>query len=112
MFQFGQIINILQVAAFLGVVATGQTLVVLIGGIDLSVAGMVTMANIVSTSIMAGQAGNTLIAMIVCLLMAAALGLVKWSDDHCDTRYPAGSDSGDELDSSRCRDCGLDFLFL
>jgi ribose transport system permease protein len=77
MFQFGQIINILQVAAFLGVVATGQTLVVLTGGIDLSVAGVVTMANIVSTSIMAGQAGNTLIAMIVCLLIAAAVGLVN-----------------------------------
>jgi ribose transport system permease protein len=77
MFQFGQVINILQVAAFLGVVATGQTLVVLTGGIDLSVAGVVTMANIVSTSIMAGQAGNTLIAIIVCLLIAAAVGLVN-----------------------------------
>jgi len=77
MFQFGQVINILQVAAFLGVVATGQTLVVLTGGIDLSVAGVVTMANIVSTSIMAGQVGNTLMAMIVCLLIAAAVGLVN-----------------------------------
>lgn len=77
MFQFGQVINILQVAAFLGVVATGQTLVVLTGGIDLSVAGVVTMANIVSTSIMAGQAGNTLIAIIECLLIAAAVGLVN-----------------------------------
>jgi ribose transport system permease protein len=77
MFQFGQIINILQVAAFLGVVATGQTLAVLSGGIDLSVAGVVTMANILSTSIMAGHAGNALIAMTVCLLVSAVVGLVN-----------------------------------
>jgi ribose/xylose/arabinose/galactoside ABC-type transport system permease subunit len=57
MFQVGQVLNILQVAAFLGVVATGQTLALLTGGIDLSVAGMVTMANIVSTSVMAGRDG-------------------------------------------------------
>jgi ribose transport system permease protein len=77
MFRYGQIINILQVAAFLGVVATGQTLAVLTGGIDLSVAGVVTMANILSTSIMAGRAGNALIAMTVCLLVSAVVGTVN-----------------------------------
>src|ERR1700693_4837624 len=35
MFQFSQAINICQVAAFLGVVATGQTIALLTGGIDL-----------------------------------------------------------------------------
>ena len=34
----------LRVAAFLGIVAAGQTLVILMGGIDLSVAAVVTMA--------------------------------------------------------------------
>jgi ribose/xylose/arabinose/galactoside ABC-type transport system permease subunit len=77
MFQFGQIINILQVAAFLGVVATGQTLAVLSGGIDLSVAGVVTMANILSTSIMAGHAGNAWIAITACLLVSAVVGMVN-----------------------------------
>jgi ribose transport system permease protein len=77
MFQFSQAINIFQVAAFLGVVATGQTIALLTGGIDLSVAGVVTMANIVSTSLMAGQPRNTLSAVIVCLLLAAAVGLVN-----------------------------------
>ncbi|HTI02171.1 MAG TPA: hypothetical protein VL752_14575, partial [Acidisoma sp.] len=42
-----QILNILQVTAFLGLVATGQTMALLTGGIDLSVAGVVTMTNIV-----------------------------------------------------------------
>jgi ribose transport system permease protein len=77
MFQFSQAINIFQVAAFLGVVATGQTIALLTGGIDLSVAGVVTMANIVSTGLMGGRPGNTLPAVIVCLLLAAAVGLVN-----------------------------------
>ena len=54
--QLGQVLNILQVAAFLGVIATGQTLVVLTGGIDLSQAGVVTLTNIVAASMMAGSA--------------------------------------------------------
>ena len=77
MFQVGQVLNILQVAAFLGVVATGQTLALLTGGIDLSIAGMVTMANIVSTSIMAGRDGNMLMGIVVCVLLAASVGLIN-----------------------------------
>ena len=77
MFQFSQAINICQVAAFLGVVATGQTIALLTGGIDLSVAGVVTMANIVSTSLMGGRPGNILPAVIVCLLLAAVVGFVN-----------------------------------
>lgn len=77
MFQFGQIINILQIAAFLGVIATGQTLALLTGGIDLSVAGMVTMANIVSTSVMAGRPGNTFPGIAVCIALAAVVGLIN-----------------------------------
>ena len=45
MFQVSQVLNILQIAAFLGIVAIGQTLALLVGGIDLSVAGVVTMSN-------------------------------------------------------------------
>ncbi len=77
MFQFSQAINICQVAAFLGVVATGQTIALLTGGIDLSVAGVVTMANIVSTSLMGGRPGYILAAVTVCLLLAAIVGLVN-----------------------------------
>jgi ribose transport system permease protein len=77
MFQVGQVLNILQVAAFLGVVATGQTLALLTGGIDLSIAGMVTMANIVSTSVMAGRDGNMLMGIVVCVLLAASVGLIN-----------------------------------
>jgi ribose transport system permease protein len=77
MFQVGQVLNILQVAAFLGVIAIGQTLTLLAGGIDLSVAGVVTMANIVSTSIMAGRAETMPQGIVTCLLLAAVVGLIN-----------------------------------
>lgn len=77
MFQVSQILNILQVAAFLGVIATGQTLALLTGGIDLSVAGMVTMANIVSTSVMAGRDGNMGAAVATCIVLAVTVGLIN-----------------------------------
>lgn len=77
MFQFSQVLNVLQVAAFLGVLATGQTLALLIGGIDLSQAGMVTLVNIVSTSLMLGVDANIAEAVLVSLAIAALIGLVN-----------------------------------
>ena len=75
MFQGSQVLNILQVAAFVGVIACGQTLVLLIGGIDLSQAGTVTLVNIVSTSIMMGSDASVASAVFACLLLALAIGL-------------------------------------
>ncbi len=37
--------NIFQVTAFLGVTAIGQTIYLMVGGIDLSIGGMVTLTN-------------------------------------------------------------------
>jgi ribose/xylose/arabinose/galactoside ABC-type transport system permease subunit len=72
-----QILNILQVTAFLGLVATGQTLALLTGGIDLSVAGVVTMTNIVATSVMLGQNGRIAAAVVCCLGLGILVGLVN-----------------------------------
>ncbi|HMN87033.1 MAG TPA: ABC transporter permease, partial [Bauldia sp.] len=77
MFQVSQILNVLQVAAFLGVLATGQTLALLIGGIDLSQAGVVTLVNILSTSLMLGADANILVAVLVSLAVAALVGLLN-----------------------------------
>ena len=77
MFQVSQVLNIFQVAAFLGVIATGQTLTLLTGGIDLSVAGVVTMSNIVATSVMGGRDSNLLPGIIICLFLAAGVGLIN-----------------------------------
>jgi ribose transport system permease protein len=77
MFQLSQVLNILQVAAFLGVLATGQTLALLVGGIDLSQAGMVTLVNILSTSIMLGADSRTPVAILACIALAALVGLLN-----------------------------------
>jgi len=76
-FQLSQVLNILQVAAFLGVLATGQTLALLVGGIDLSQAGMVTLVNILSTSIMLGADSRTPLAILACIALAALIGLLN-----------------------------------
>ena len=75
MFQTSQVMNILQVAAFVGVIACGQTLVLLIGGIDLSQAGTVTLINIVATSMIMGSDANVALAVATCLALALAIGL-------------------------------------
>lgn len=77
MFQVGQVLNILQVSAFLGVIATGETLAILVGGIDLSQAGVVTLTNIVAASLMLGQDANIPLAVAACLALAAAIGLAN-----------------------------------
>ena len=79
MFQVSQALNILQIAAFLGIVAIGQTLALLAGGIDLSVAGVVTMSNIVVTSLMIGRSDTLVPALLISLLLAAAVGLINGS---------------------------------
>lgn len=77
MFQTSQLFNILQVAAFLGTIAIGQTIALLVGGIDLSVAGVVTMTNIVVARLMAGQTDRMLYAVGMCLLLAIGVGLAN-----------------------------------
>ncbi|MBV9674345.1 MAG: ABC transporter permease [Verrucomicrobia bacterium] len=77
MLQLSQAINILQISAFLGIVATGQTLALLVGGIDLSVAGVVTMSNIVSTSVMAGLPQNLWIGVFMSLSLAGMVGVIN-----------------------------------
>ncbi len=77
MFQWSQVLNILQVASFLGVIALGQTIVVLTGGIDLSQAGVVTLTNIVATSLMLGQNDQIAYAVMVCIAISLIAGFVN-----------------------------------
>ncbi|MBE3574470.1 MAG: ABC transporter permease [Firmicutes bacterium] len=68
---------ILGLASFLGLVAVGQTLVILLGGIDLSVSSTVTLAGVMSAAIAAGANGRTLDAVAAALLAGVAIGLVN-----------------------------------
>ena len=70
----GNLLDLLRQAAPLGLVAIGQTIALLIGGIDLSVAAVITLTNVVAASMMVS--GNTTIplAVVTVLAIAAVIG--------------------------------------
>lgn len=69
--------NILRQSVFLGTVALGQTLVILSGGIDLSVGSVVKLSVLVSAIIMNGDSNNILLAVMVTVALGAGVGLVN-----------------------------------
>ena len=68
---------ILTVASFVGLVAAGQTFVVLIGGIDLSVPWVLNAAAILLVTSSLGEDGRAIYALLLTLGMGAAAGLVN-----------------------------------
>lgn len=71
--------NIVRLAVFLGVIAAGQTLVIISGkeGIDLSSGAIVTMTAILTYVIVKGNDGLVLPALAVALLVGALIGLLN-----------------------------------
>jgi ribose transport system permease protein len=66
---------LLQTAAFLGIVALGQTLVIIMGGIDLSVSGVVALAAVVCAQVT--SSAGPVAGIIAALLASAAVGLAN-----------------------------------
>jgi len=71
----GQLSAILTLAAFLGIVSIGQTLVILVFGIDLSVGAIITLTNLVTAAYIDGSNARTLTAVPLTLAIGAAVGL-------------------------------------
>ncbi|AQZ62316.1 Ribose ABC transport system, permease protein RbsC (TC 3.A.1.2.1) [[Actinomadura] parvosata subsp. kistnae] len=71
------IVGIQQRSAALGIVAIGQTLAILAGSLDLSVAYLISLTSLVAAEIMAGQDGNILPAVAAVLAVSALVGLVN-----------------------------------
>lgn len=69
--------NISRQASTLGIVVLGQTLVILTGGIDLSVGSIVTITNVFAVSYMKGQDENFFTAVLVCAGIGLAAGAVN-----------------------------------
>ncbi len=71
--------NILRLAVFLGVIAAGQTLVIISGGegIDLSSGSVVTLTAILTYVIVNGADERVLPALLVSLLVGALIGLIN-----------------------------------
>jgi ribose transport system permease protein len=74
-----QATNILRLSVFLGVIAAGQTLVIISGfeGIDLSSGSIVTLTAILTYGIVKGADDKVLLAILVSLLVGALVGLLN-----------------------------------
>jgi ribose transport system permease protein len=66
---------ILQTAAFLGIIAVGQTLVVMMSGIDLSVSGVVALSAVVCAQV-TGSSGGTA-GILAALAISVTVGVVN-----------------------------------
>lgn len=66
---------ILRQASQLGLVAIGQTLVMLVAGLDLSVTGVLVLTSVIVAQVSAGEDGRILPAVAVALLLGALIGL-------------------------------------
>ena len=74
-----QATNIIRLSVFLGIIAAGQTLVIISGseGIDLSAGAVVTLSAIVTYVIVKGQDTNVIPALIAALAVGAAIGFLN-----------------------------------
>lgn len=73
-FTTGNLINIFRQVSIVGIIAVGQTLVILTAGIDLSVGSIVGLAGAVSATVTLGT-GNPLYGITAGLLTGAVIGL-------------------------------------
>lgn len=75
----GNILNLLQQASIPGIVAIGMTLVILLGGIDLSVGSVLAFSGMIASIIVTKTGtspGGIVLGCIAGLLVSAALGLL------------------------------------
>jgi ribose transport system permease protein len=75
-FSKSSLYTTLILASFLGIAAAGETLVILIGGIDLSVPSVISGANLVVT-LLAGKHWPFGLAVLFVLVCAAAVGVIN-----------------------------------
>ncbi len=71
------LLSILNLASFLGLVAAGQGLVILSGGIDLSVSSVMTLSGVVSATLMSGTNERLLLGVAVCIALGLFIGFLN-----------------------------------
>jgi ribose transport system permease protein len=70
-------VGLTQRMVALGIVALGQTLTILVGSIDLSVANLISVAAVLASFIMKGEPAMIALAVLAVLVLSAAVGLVN-----------------------------------
>ena len=71
----GNIVNMLQRSVALGIVSAGQTVVILAGSLDLSVAYVISLSSLVAAEVMDGQDANIVPAILAVLALGVVVGL-------------------------------------
>jgi ribose transport system permease protein len=71
------LMNVVRQAAPVGIAAVGVTLVMIAGGVDLSVGAVISLAAVVAAVLMEGSAANLPLALATTLLVGAAIGLAN-----------------------------------
>jgi ribose transport system permease protein len=71
------VVNMLQRSVALGIVSAGQTVVILLGSLDLSVAQLISLASLLAASTMDGQDANVVPAIGLVLGLGVGVGLVN-----------------------------------
>ena len=69
--------NILQRTVALGIVSAGQTVVILLGSLDLSVAQLISLSSLLGAETMDGSDANVVPAIALVLAVGAGIGLVN-----------------------------------
>jgi len=77
MLSGAQLMNLMKIAPFLGVVALGHTFVVLTGGTDLSVSALITTTIIIACRLMDYGKGSILAAILVTVLLGVVIGAIN-----------------------------------
>jgi ribose transport system permease protein len=73
----GGILNILTRSTVLGLVAIGQTMVILTGSLDLSVAYLIGLCSLIGAQTMAGDPAMIIPGVLLTIGLAAAVGLIN-----------------------------------
>jgi ribose/xylose/arabinose/galactoside ABC-type transport system permease subunit len=71
------LLNIVRQVAPVGIAAVGVTLVMIAGGVDLSVGAIISLSAVVAAVLMEGSAANLPLALAATLLVGGAIGLVN-----------------------------------
>jgi ribose transport system permease protein len=71
------IVNMLQRSVALGIVSAGQTVVILLGSLDLSVAQLISLSSLLAATTMDGSSANVVPAIALVLGVGAGVGLLN-----------------------------------
>jgi ribose transport system permease protein len=69
------LVQVLKLASFTGIAAIGQTLVILLAGIDMSIGNVITLANLIAAQMMNGDDSMILSTLAIVMIIGALIGV-------------------------------------